>query len=202
MIISFVREICQLLTKNQIDSVQHVLLRPDMYVGAVEPITENLWIYDSIDKKMTLQDVEYVPGLHKIFDEILVNAADNKVRDPSQRYIKVSIDQKNNKISVENDGKGIPIVFHKEYKVWIPELIFGQMMTSSNYNDKEKSVVGGRFGFGAKLCNILSTEFSVETVSNGRKLTQTWSNNMQEKNEVNIINHTGKEYTKECSKLI
>ena len=59
-----------------------------------------------------------------------------------------------------NNGKGIPIEVHKEHKVHIPSMIFGEMMTSSNYDDNEKKVTGGRNGFGAKLCNIFSQSFT------------------------------------------
>ena len=52
----------------------------------------------------------FVP-LKQIYDEILVNAADNKVRDPSQSLIKVNIDKENNEISIMNNGKGEKIVF-------------------------------------------------------------------------------------------
>ena len=99
----------------------------------------------------------------KIFDEIIVNAADNKVRDPSMDTIKVVIDRENNMISVYNNGRGIPIQMHSKENVYVPELIFGHLLTSSNYDDNEKKVTGGRNGYGAKLCNIFSTEFIVET---------------------------------------
>lgn len=169
-----------------------------MYVGSVEALRENMWVYDEGLKKMVMREVDYVPGLHKIYDEILVNAADNKVRDPSQRFIKVDIDQKKNKISITNDGLGIPIEYHKEHNIYVPELIFGHMMTSSNYDDTSKNIVGGRFGFGAKLCNILSKEFTVETASSDKrkKLVQTWRDNMQIKDSVQITDYKGKDYTK------
>lgn len=79
-----------------------------------------------------------------------------------------------NTISVWNDGRGIPIEMHKEQKVFVPTLIFGQLLTSSNYNDSEKKVTGGRNGYGAKLCNIFSTKFVVETCSSdsGKKFKQ------------------------------
>ena len=80
------------------------------------------------------------PALFKIFDEIMVNAADNKVRDPTQTLIKVEINAESNEISIMNNGRGIPIEIHKEHNVYVPELIFGQMMTSSNYDDEEKKV--------------------------------------------------------------
>ncbi len=77
--------------------------------------------------------------------------------------IKVQIDPKQNRISVENNGKGIPIEVHQEHRIYVPELIFGHLLTSSNYNDQEQKVTGGRNGFGAKLANIFSTEFTLET---------------------------------------
>ena len=70
----------------------------------------------------------------------MVNAADNKVRDPTQTLIKVEINAESNEISIMNNGRGIPIEIHKEHNVYVPELIFGQMMTSSNYDDEEKKV--------------------------------------------------------------
>jgi len=89
-------------------------------------------------------------------------------------YLKVIVDRENNFISVENDGRGIPIEMHSKEGVYVPELIFGHLLTSSNYDDNERKVTGGRNGYGAKLCNIFSTEFVVETVdgSKGKKFKQ------------------------------
>ncbi|NXD35957.1 TOP2B topoisomerase, partial [Copsychus sechellarum] len=111
----------------------------------------------------------------------VVNAADNKQRDKNMTCIKISIDPESNIISIWNNGKGIPVVEHKVEKVYVPALIFGQLLTSSNYDDDEKKDMiyypelkltliycmlffpGGRNGYGAKLCNIFSTKFTVET---------------------------------------
>uniref|UniRef100_A0A673HT73 DNA topoisomerase 2 n=1 Tax=Sinocyclocheilus rhinocerous TaxID=307959 RepID=A0A673HT73_9TELE len=142
--------------------LEHILLRPDTYIGSVEPVTQQMWVFDE-DMGMNCRDITYVPGLYKIFDEILVNAADNKQRDKAMNCIKVNIDSENNTISVWNNGKGIPVVEHKVEKVYVPALIFGQLLTSSNYDDDEKKVTGGRNGYGAKLCNIFSIKFTVET---------------------------------------
>lgn len=68
-----------------------------------------------------------------------------------------------NLISVWNNGKGIPVEIHATEKMYVPELIFGTLLTSSNYDDDQKKVTGGRNGYGAKLCNIFSTEFTIET---------------------------------------
>lgn len=119
---------------------------------------------------MVYRTVSYVPGLYKIFDEILVNAADNKQRDPKMDRLEVVIDQEENLISVYNTGDGIPVEMHKEEGVFVPELIFGHLLTSSNYDDNEKKTTGGRNGYGAKLTNIFSTEFIIETADGKRQL--------------------------------
>ena len=105
----------------------------------------------------------------KLIDEILVNAADNIQRDKKTTTIKVTIDQKQNRISVWNNGKGIPIEMHKDHGCYVPELVFGHLLTSSNYDDKQKKVTGGRNGYGAKLTNIFSKRYTVETQDSKKK---------------------------------
>jgi len=122
----------------------------------------------------------FTPGLYKIFDEIVVNAADNKQRDPDMDKIEIDVDASENIISVKNNGKGIPIVMHKEHKVYVPTLIFGHLLTGSNFDDDEKKTTGGRNGYGAKLANVFSTMFKVECVDteNDLRFTQVFRNNM------------------------
>ncbi|XP_048869800.1 DNA topoisomerase 2-alpha isoform X2 [Brienomyrus brachyistius] len=176
--------------------LEHILLRPDTYIGSVEPVTQQMWVFDE-DIGMNCRDVCFVPGLYKIFDEILVNAADNKQRDKTMSCIKVNIDPENNTISVWNNGKGIPVVEHKVEKVYVPALIFGQLLTSSNYDDDQKKVTGGRNGYGAKLCNIFSTKFTVETACRDSKKSfkQTWYDNMGRAGETKIKPFDGEEFT-------
>ncbi|XP_030630895.1 DNA topoisomerase 2-alpha [Chanos chanos] len=176
--------------------LEHILLRPDTYIGSVEPVTQQMWVYDE-DAGMNCRDVTFVPGLYKIFDEILVNAADNKQRDKNMNCIKVNIDSENNAISVWNNGKGIPVVEHKVEKVFVPALIFGQLLTSSNYDDDQKKVTGGRNGYGAKLCNIFSTKFTVETAckESRHSFKQTWYDNMGRAGECKIKPFDGDDFT-------
>ncbi|XP_065605161.1 DNA topoisomerase 2-alpha [Cyrtonyx montezumae] len=176
--------------------LEHILLRPDTYIGSVETVTQQMWVFDE-DVGLNCRDVTFVPGLYKIFDEILVNAADNKQRDKSMSCIKVTIDPENNTISVWNNGKGIPVVEHKVEKVYVPALIFGQLLTSSNYDDDEKKVTGGRNGYGAKLCNIFSTKFTVETACREYKkmFKQTWTDNMGKAGEMKLKHFDGEDYT-------
>ncbi|XP_069733450.1 DNA topoisomerase 2-alpha [Phaenicophaeus curvirostris] len=176
--------------------LEHILLRPDTYIGSVELVTQQMWVFDE-DVGLNCRDVTFVPGLYKIFDEILVNAADNKQRDKSMSCIKVTIDVENNTISVWNNGKGIPVVEHKVEKVYVPALIFGQLLTSSNYDDNEKKVTGGRNGYGAKLCNIFSKKFTVETACREYKklFKQTWTDNMGKAGEMVLKHFDGEDYT-------
>jgi len=174
-----------------------------------------MWTYDVNIKRVVQRDVRYVPGFLKIIDEILVNAADNKVQrvvlyaaiwskqlqinDPSMDTMKVNIDVEENTISVYNNGRGIPIEIHSQEKIYIPELIFGHLLSSSNYDDDEKKLTGGRNGYGAKLANIYSREFTVETAdkNTGQKYRQTWTNNMSTCGKPKITkNSKGEEWTK------
>ncbi|CAK4156406.1 unnamed protein product [Aphanomyces euteiches] len=102
--------------------LEHVLLRPGMYIGSVESTKESLWIWSEKEQCMVQQTLEFVPALYKIFDEILVNAVDNKVRDESMSRLEVDIQPGNKKkpprISIFNDGKGIPVQFHKAEQVF------------------------------------------------------------------------------------
>ena len=144
-----------------------------------------MWVWDEACRRIVQREVTYVPGLYKIFDELLVNAADNKQRDASMRAVRVTIDKESGEISVWNDGKGIPVVMHGEHGVYVPELIFGHLLTSSNYDDGEKKVTGGRNGYGAKLANIFSSRFVIETCDTERGFVyrQEFSDNMTVKGE-------------------
>ena len=111
----------------------------------------------------------YVPGLYKFFDEILVDAVENKQRDPSMDSVKVDIDSETNCISIYNNGDDIPVEIHQEEGIYVPEMIFGHLLTSSNYDDNVKKTTDGQNGYDAKLTNIFSTEFIIQTVDGNRQ---------------------------------
>jgi len=173
--------------------LEHILLRPDTYVGSTESVTQNLFVLNAETSRFQQRDVTFTPGLYKIFDEILVNAADNKQRDPNMDRMEVTVDAESNTISVLNNGKGIPVVMHKEHNCYVPTLIFGHLLTGSNFDDDEKKTTGGRNGYGAKLANIFSKEFIVECLDSeqGLKFTQVFRDNMHTKEEPKV---------KKCSK--
>ena len=169
-------------TYTKMTLLEQIMHRPDTYVGSLERTTERMWVYNSEAAEMELRDVDFVPGLYKIFDEILVNAADNRERDASQNKIKVVINKEKGYVQVWNNGEGVPVHMHKQHNMYIPDMIFGHLLTSSNYDDTKKKTTGGRNGFGAKLANIFSTKFTVETChvgGTGKTFKKTWSNNMR-----------------------
>eukprot|EP00968_Pinguiococcus_pyrenoidosus_P019326 scaffold2093_cov241-Pinguiococcus_pyrenoidosus.AAC.3 len=159
-----------------------------------------MWILDPESGNIVRRSITYVPALLKIFDEILVNAADNKQRDPTQDTIRVDISREDNRISVMNNGSGIPVVKHREHDMYVPTMIFGHLLTGSNFDDDERKTTGGRNGYGAKLANIFSTKFTIETVdaNEGKKFKQTFTENMLQPGSPRItaVKEGTKEYTK------
>jgi DNA topoisomerase-2 len=171
---------------------QHILDNPDTYIGSVETVDADLWILNDTNDKIIEKNISYVPGLFKLFDEGIVNCRDHVIRMQSKveakienslpvSYIDIAI-QEDGTIVMINDGNGIDVVQHPEYKIWVPELIFGHLRTSTNYNKEEKKIVGGKNGFGFKLVLIWSTYGQIETVDHirGLKYTQEFKNNLDE----------------------
>jgi DNA topoisomerase-2 len=180
--------------------IEHILLRPDTYVGDISKQHEFMWIWDNSSNKIIKKDITYIPGLYKIFDEIIVNARDHSCNYDSCDTIKITINQSINQISVWNNGPGIDIIEHAEHKIYIPEMLFGELLTSTNYDDTEKRTTGGRNGYGAKLTNVFSKFFSVETVDSNRKLKyyQEFKNNLSERSKpvITSIKDKVSSYTK------
>jgi DNA topoisomerase-2 len=183
---------------QKLTQLEHIVKRPDTYIGSVERLEKQMWVYNSETDAMENREISYVPGLYKIFDEILVNAADNKQRDKNMNEIKVWIDREKGEISVRNNGRGIPVEMHEKEGIYIPEMIFGHLLTSSNYDDEEQKVTGGRNGYGAKLCNVFSTKFILETVDSkqGKKYSQTWHDNMTRRDKAKITSVKTDDFTR------
>jgi DNA topoisomerase-2 len=122
-----------------------------------------------------------VPALYRIIDEVLMNAVDNHHREGTGTdEIRVEIDRNQGYITIQNNGKSIPITIHEKEKVYVPELVFGNLLTGSNFDDTEMKFTGGRNGYGAKLANIFSTRFIVEIKDGQKHYTQEWTNNMSQ----------------------
>ena len=187
---------------------QHILDNPDTYIGSVEHIDSDLWILNNEQTKIVEKNISYIPALFKLFDEGIVNCRDHVIRMQQAiknktenslpvSYIDISV-QDDGTIVMMNDGNGIDIAEHPEYKIWIPELIFGHLRTSTNYDKTEKKIVGGKNGFGFKLVLIWSTYGSIETVDHirGLKYVQEFKNNLDVIGKPSITKCKTKPYTK------
>ena len=179
---------------QKLTHIEHVLKRPDSYVGPVELGTEPYWILNG--DKFSKKNLKYSPALLKIFDEILVNAIDRNSLHPKQvSSISVTIDKDVGSVTIENNGPlgGIGVRMHEKEGLWNPELVFGHLLTSTNYDDTQKRIVGGRNGYGAKLANIYSSDFSIAIKDHETKqmYTQSWSKNMTVCDPPKIKKHSG-----------
>ena len=165
---------------------EHILDNPDTYIGSVENVDANMWVYDDNENAIKYKTIEYIPGLYKLFDEGIVNCRDHVIRminSPilDKKFVsQINVNVEKDLITFYNDGNGIDIAKHPEYDIWIPEMIFGHLRTSTNYDKTEKKIVGGKNGFGFKLVLIWSTYGRVETVDHirGLKYVQEFHSNL------------------------
>lgn len=187
---------------------EHVLDNPDTYTGSMEFTDYDTYVYDDKEDKINFKEINIIPGLYKLFDEGIVNCRDHHIRmlqamdncKPNimpLTYIDISISD-DGTITMLNDGNGIDIEKHPEYNIWIPEMIFGHLRTSTNYDKSEKKIVGGKNGFGFKLVLIWSEYGEVETVDHirGLKYHQIFKNNLNIIEEPIITKCKKKPYTK------
>lgn len=185
---------------------QHILDNPDTYIGSVESIDSDIWIISENNDKIVEKNINYIPGLFKLFDEGIVNCRDHVVRMKTKvdsnienalpvSHIDISIED-DGSITMVNDGNGIDIA--EKDGIWIPELVFGHLRTSTNYNKDEKKIVGGKNGFGFKLVLIWSSYGRIETIDHirGLKYIQEYKNNLDEICKPSITKCKNKPYTK------
>ena len=191
------------------DQLTHIRKRPDTYVGSrkLQTLTSHC-VADVLAQTPTLitKNISYIPAMLRIFVEIVSNAIDNIYRSEEDSInmtkIKIDIDQETGETSVWNDGMWIPLDKHEETGLAIPHLIFGELLTSDNYDDTRDRQGSGRNGYGAKLTNVFSTTFKIEIGvpdDSGDGLIvyrQTWSEGMTKFTKATITKRkTGNPYT-------
>lgn len=180
---------------KQLDQREQILLRPDTTIGSILNENRDVFIAENVEKEIHIRNknITYNPGFFKIFDEVLTNASDHFLRTGMVKYIKVTVEK--DSITVENDGPGIPIEIHKKQKIYLPEMLFGNLNSSENYNDDIERTWGGRNGLGIKISNIFSKQFIVETCDGSKKYIQHFTDNMSKKTKP-VITTSKKNYTK------
>ena len=195
-------------TYQQKTDIEHILDAPDTYIGTIDSDTIKYWTLNDKDE-ISHQNYEFIGGLYKLFDEGIVNCRDHvvRLREKKKRkeknivpvsQINIEVDKKTGVITMYNDGNGIDVAKHPENDLWIPEMIFGHLRTSTNYNKNEKKIVGGKNGFGFKLVLIYSKWGKIETVDHVRKkkYKQTFRDNLNIIEEPVITKTKSTPYTK------
>ena len=183
----------ELAKYQKMSDKEHILKKPDTYIGSIEMTEAETFVYDSDTSSIVQRTIHYIPGLYKLFDEGAVNSRDHfvrqeqAIRDAKPGALPVTCIEfeisDDGTISITNDGNGIDVAQHPEHKLWIPEMIFGHLRTSTNYDEnKKEKIVGGKNGFGFKLVLIWSSWGRVETVDHirGLKYIQEFKNNLDE----------------------
>jgi DNA topoisomerase-2 len=176
-----------------LDEIEHCLLRPGMFIGSTKqhPSTE----YLLRDGKFERIEVQHVPGLMKIFDEIITNSVDEHKRSKGRlNSIKVKIDRSTGEVTILDNG-GIPVIEHSQHKVMVPELIFSNLRAGSNFDDSEKRHVAGTHGYGSTLTNIFSSRFSIDTCDGRNRFRQVFENNMRNRKKAVVTPDHSKGYT-------
>lgn len=169
---------------RKLTDIEHVLLRPGMYVGSTKPREDDVYLLAE-SGKFERRKVTYNPAFLKIFDEIVSNSADEHRRNPKLDTIRVEVDAAAGRVKVWDNG-GIPVVKHTEHDEWVPEMIFSNLKAGSNFDDKEDRLVAGTNGVGSTLTNIFSTEFRIRTCDTKKEFDQTFTKNMTERVEAKV----------------
>lgn len=172
---------------SSLTEIEHILKRRTMYIGSDREELTSLFIYDQDDCKMKITELSYTPGLLKLLDEMISNVGDEFRRKDNMGLTDIEVEIHRNGHCKIKDNGGIPVVKHKETNLYVPSMIFGQLRTSSNYNDNEERDVIGTNGLGSKIVVIFSKYFSVYTADNKKSFFQAWKNNMQETNDKDIV---------------
>ena len=188
----------------KMNPIDHVLLRPDMYVGSTRPRPVEDFVVVDDNLHISKKTINVSPAILRIFIEPLSNAVDNLARskENSVKMTKISIDinKETGETSILNDGDIIPIEINPEEKCYNHTMIFGHLLTGSNYNDEEDRLdIAGKNGLGIKLTSVYSKSFKVEGVdpNNKKSFSQTWTNNMKDVGEPIVSSSKEKKgYTK------
>lgn len=185
---------------DELSELEHVLAAPAMYLSGLSKEIREDWIYNFETRKMELKSIDMPQALERTFLEIMSNAGDNAKRSydsglKMEEIGPIEVSFTDTSISIKNGGNPIPVKI-KDGKGYVPQMIFGNLRSGSNFNKTFKKVVIGVNGIGAKLVNIFSKKFYVIVADNKnkKKYSQMWYNNMKEKTEALIEDYSGPNY--------
>jgi DNA topoisomerase-2 len=186
-----------------LSEIQHILQRPDMYVGTIQRTQRESFCLTLDEKgkpRIRMCNIMHPEAQEQIFLEALGNAADNVWRSreeftPPLDPIRIEVLLDVMRLTVKNYGATIPVA-QDEQGHWIPHRVFSHLRTGSNFNDGKKRLYIGKNGLGIKLSGIFSLVFSVECADPARGLLykETWTNNMTQ-SQCEIVPYNGIGYT-------
>lgn len=181
---------------KSMDQIDHCLARSGMYIGSVKEEESMTFLYSQEDGKMVFKNINYTPALLKLIDEVISNSCDEYRRKDNMGLTKISVIlNKNGHVEIIDNG-GIPVAIHKVAGVYVPEFIFGEFRTSSNYDDTESRDGIGLNGLGAKLTGVFSSNFAIDTADGKKSFHRSWSNNMRIMNDDLKIEPAEQHFTK------
>lgn len=171
------------ITIEKLSEIESTLQSPDMYFGDIK--VSNIQSYGYDDENNEVYKIKSLSSsvLLKMVDELLMNCTDNYIRSAKSStkmtYIKVNIN--GNKITIENNGLSIPVNKYKNTDIYVPEVVFTSLFSSSNFNNERTGA--GKNGVGASITNIMSNEFIIDIINNGKEYKQKITNNCKNINK-------------------
>lgn len=203
---------------------EHVFLRPDTYVGSIiTHVQDFAYLLDISSKNIPSvkikENVHFNQGLFNCIREIGSNCIDNNWRSKGTKYpmtcIKIEWDGETKTLSFYNDGNFISVkkkeYSYKDYKTgktikevaYPAEILFGDFLAGTNFEDSKDRKTSGKNGMGSKVCSVFSKEFEVEHTDpeSGKKFSQTFSENAKKRTNPIVSSYKKSGYTKISFKL-
>jgi DNA topoisomerase II len=191
------------LSLEKKDRHELALARPGMHIGSINTAKRECYIYDFKNNKVFMKEIMIANGFERVFMEILSNATDNSIRSRLMRLdpgiIEVWVNSTT--VRIRNTGRPFGIKKYKKTDQYEQEVSFGEIGTSTNYNDKLRIFVAGLNGYGAKLTNIYSTEFKLVVADGKQRYKQIWTDNMYKKTKPVIIKSNEPSFTEVTYKI-
>jgi len=172
-------------------------IRPGMFIGSTVAAEVEEWVHDKESDQPIRKLINLPEGVKRIYYEIIGNASDNSTR--SKKYNMdpriIEVDMDSTTVTVSNYGVGIPVVIHSTEKKYVPEVVFSDFFSSSNYDQTNARFSIGQNGVGSKIVAVFSKKMTVHVLDhiNKKQFTQTYRNALQDIDPAVVSSFSGKE---------